>query len=148
MSFLITKVPKLGQFFFTIFSTNCLLCEIWFIGFCITLKLGLRAYQRYLRHMQIMTAGAVSSGPFCPEKGHNRSKLRFSCYQKISTAWPRNLVYRHIRGTFSDSDSDSDKFIQEKIYTSTISGLDEFLRNTNNTIVMIWIIIAMLGDLH
>ena len=37
-----------------------------------------------------------------------------------------------------DSDSDSDKTYSTKIYTSTISGLHEFLRNTNNTIVLIY----------
>ena len=36
------------------------------------------------------------------------------------------------------SDSDSDKIYSTKIYTSTISGLHEFLRNTNNTIVLIY----------
>ena len=47
------------------------------------------------------------------------------------------------------SDSDSDKVYSTKIYTSTISGLHEFLRNTNNTIVLIYkLIIGMLGDLH
>ena len=42
-------------------------------------------------------------------------------------------------GVFADSDSDSDKFIQQNIYqyTSTISGLHEFLGNTNNTIVLV-----------
>ena len=38
----------------------------------------------------------------------------------------------------SDSDSDSDKVYSTKIYTSTIWGLHEFLRNTNNTIVLIY----------
>ena len=36
------------------------------------------------------------------------------------------------------SDSDSDKIYSTKIYTSTISGLHEFLRNANNTIVLIY----------
>ena len=34
--------------------------------------------------------------------------------------------------------TDSDKVYSTKIYTSTISGLHEFLRNTNNTIVLIY----------
>ena len=40
--------------------------------------------------------------------------------------------------TQTDSDSDSDKVYSTKIYTSTISGLHEFLRNTNNNIVLIY----------
>ena len=37
-----------------------------------------------------------------------------------------------------DSDSDSDNIYSTKIYTSTISGLHEFLRNINNTVVLIY----------
>ena len=43
-----------------------------------------------------------------------------------------------VNATDSDSDSDSDKVYSTKIYTSTISGLHEFLRNTNNNIVLIY----------
>ena len=43
-----------------------------------------------------------------------------------------------IFANYIDSDSDSDKVYSTKIYTSTISGLHEFLRNTNNTIVLIY----------
>ena len=38
----------------------------------------------------------------------------------------------------SQTQTDSDKVYSTKIYTSTISGLHEFLRNTNNTIVLIY----------
>ena len=52
--------------------------------------------------------------------------------------WPCITRPQWVKTSFKYSDSDSDKVYSTKIYTSTISGLHEFLRNTNNTIVLIY----------
>ena len=70
--------------------------------------------------------------------------LYVSGYLRIwfNSFWPSDTICgQHgsvLAQSDNDSDSDSDKVYSTKIYTSTISGLHEFLRNTNNTIVLIY----------
>ena len=68
---------------------------------------------------------------------HIKELLWWNMYQSVIHV-PINVAAMGVSCIGAYSDSDSDKVYSTKIYTSTISGLHEFLRNTNNTIVLIY----------
>ena len=67
--------------------------------------------------------GSIGSGKPCENSEYQGSSSKCVCPPYINGF----TVYLRLRQVYST-----------KIYTSTISGLHEFLRNTNNTIVLIY----------